>query len=210
MNHRNTLLAAALLSLAGTAFADAGTWGSFVGIDADGAGAGATQWYDSPAWGTSLLPDYQSANLGSFVQGSTAWLSGGDLFIWKNYPSDVTVARMYWAVDGGAYTEVTFGFGSNQPLTVPGTASTTGGGSDQSWRNTAINANFLAGLTPGSHQLQVYFKALTNEGDRFSGSAASPFSANFEVTAVPEPTTTALMLAGLAGVMAGVSRRRQR
>jgi hypothetical protein len=168
---------------------------------ADAAGAAPTQWFDGPAWGTPLLSDYAGANLGSFAQGSSAWLSGGDLFTWKGDGGDVTGARMYWRVDGGAFTEVTFGFGADQPLTIPGTSATTGGGSDQSWRNTAINADFLAGVTPGSHSLQVYFKALTNEGDRFSGTEAAPFSASFTVTtAVPEAGAMALMLAGLVGL----------
>lgn len=192
------------------AMAETGTWASFVGIDADGAGAAPTQWFDTPVWGTALLPDYAGANLGSFAQGSTAWLSGGDLFTYKGGTGDVTGARMYWRVDGGAFTEVVFNWGANQPLTIPGTAATTGGGNDQSWRNTAINANFLAGLAPGSHSLQVYFKALTNEGDRLSGSDLSPFSANFNVTsAVPEPGTVAMLLAGLLG-LAAARRFKQR
>jgi hypothetical protein len=198
------LAAASLPALAGT-----GAWASFVGIDADAGGAAATQWFDGPAWSTALLPDYAGANLGSFAQGSSAWLSGGDLFTWKGDAGDVTGGRMYWRVDGGSYTEVVFGFGDNQPLTIPGTATTTGGGNDQSWRNTAINADFLAGLTPGSHTLQVYFKALTNEGDRLTGSDATPFSANFTVTsAVPEPGAMALMLAGLMGLV-GLRRVRR-
>ena len=136
--------------------------------------------------------------------------TNADLFVWKNGGGDVTGARAYWRVDGGAWQELTLNWASNVPLTIPGTSSTTGGGEDQSWRTVGRQANFLAGASAGQHTLQVYFKALTNEGDRLNGSAAAPFSASFSVSAVPEPTTSALWVAGLAAVGLGAARRRLR
>lgn len=200
----------ALSALLGGAQAATGTWAGFVGIDADAAGPGATQWHDTGPWTSDLLPDFGSASLGSFTQGASAWLSGADLFVWKNSGGDVTGARAYWRVDGDAWQELTLNWGSNVPLTVPGTASTTGGGDDQSWRLTGGQVDFLAGVQPGQHQLQVYFKALTNEGDRFNGTAAAPFAAGFSVSAVPEPATALLWLLGLGAVSLGAARRRAR
>lgn len=211
MKSPTSLLAGlALCGLLGPASAATGTWASFVGVDADADGPDATQWYDTSAWATDLLPDFANANLGSFTQGSSAWLTGADLFVWKNSGGDVTGARAYWRVDSGAWQELTLNWGSNVPLTIPGTASTTGGGEDQSWRLVGGQVNFLAGASAGQHRLQVYFKALTNEGDRLNGSADTPFSAGFSVSAVPEPASTALWLAGLVAVGLGAARRRMR
>lgn len=213
MTSSTSLLAGlALCGLLGTASAATGTWASFVGVDADAGGPGATQWYDTSAWSTDLLPDFANANLGSFTQGSTAWLTGADLFVWKNSGGDVTGARAYWRVDSGAWQELTLDWGSNVPLTIPGTASTTGGGEDQSWRLVGGQLDFLAGVGAGQHQLQVYFKALTNEGDRLNGSADAPFSAGFSVSAVPEPAAVALWLLGLGaiGMRARARRAAQR
>ena len=204
------LVGLALSALLGPASATTGTWASFVGVDADAAGPGTPQWYDTASWSTDLLPDFGNANLGSFTQGGSAWLYGADLFVWKNGGGDVTGARAYWRVDGGAWQELTLNWASNVPLTIPGTSSTTGGGEDQSWRTVGRQANFLAGASAGQHTLQVYFKALTNEGDRLNASAAAPFSASFSVSAVPEPTTSALWVAGLAAVGLGAARRRLR
>lgn len=189
-----TALAAALPTWAAT-----GTWASFVGIDADGAGSAATQWYDSGAFQANELTDFANANLGSFAQGSSAWLSAGDLFTFKNNGGNVTGATMYWRVDNGAYTAVQLNWNSNAPLQIPSTTATIGGNGDQSWNNTSINADFLQGLTAGNHQLQVYFMGSSNQGDIFAGSEATPMSANFTVTTpVPEPASMSLMLGGLA------------
>lgn len=201
-------MAALAAALPGAASAATGAWASFVGIDTDASGPAALSWYDGPQFAVKELNDFAGANLGSFAQGSSAWLAGGDLFTFKNNGGNVTGATMFWRVDSGSYNAVQLAWNSNAPLTYPGTSIAAGGGNDQSWRVLGNSANFLQGLGVGSHQLQVYFQGFSNQGDFFASTAANPMSAGFAVTApVPEPGSWALMLGGL-GALGLLSRRR--
>ena len=199
---------AALLALSLPAAAGTGVFGSYLGVDADGPGAAAATWYGASQPGSLLLTGYSGVDLGSFQVGSTATLAGAELLTWKNGGGDVTGAVLHWRVDGGNYQDIAINWTANASFTDRAGNTFTNGG-DQKWAGlTSTSANFLAGLSAGSHTLQVYFTALTNEGNRDSGSAASPFAASFTVTsAVPEPGSAALLLVG-AGLLA--VRRRSR
>jgi hypothetical protein len=94
-----------------------------------------------------------------------------------------------------SFTTVGSGFQANSTFTNLAGQSVTGFG-DQAWGNTTpIN---LMGLTSGNgnYTLEVFFRATTNEGERFSNNGGSNFKANF--TVVPEPSSAALGLLGAA------------
>ncbi|TDM06891.1 MAG: hypothetical protein C4K60_16280 [Ideonella sp. MAG2] len=197
------MLAASLPATAAT-----GVFGSFVAIDPDGAGAASSTWYGTQQPGAVKLTDFEGLNLGSFAQGATATISGGELLTWKNGGSDVTGAVLNWRVDGGAWQSISIGFTSNATFNDAAGNTFTNGG-DQKWAQLSnTTTNFLSGLAAGNHTLDIYFNSNTNEGSRFSGSVANPFTANFAVTAVPEPTSLAMLMGGLA--MVGAARRRRK
>jgi hypothetical protein len=190
------------------AWAGTGVFGSYLAIDPDGPGAAAATWYGASQPGSNLLTAFNGVNLGSFLLGSTATLAGGELLSWKNGTGNVTGGVLRWRVDSGAFQDIVINFTANSTFTDRA-GNTFSNAGDQRWASLATTStNFLSGVAAGAHTLQVYFTAFTNEGNRDSGSAASPFSANFTVTSpVPEPTSAALMLAGMALI---ALRRRQR
>ena len=202
-------LSAMVLALATSlsAVADTGVFGSYVAIDADGAGSASYTWYGAQQPGPNTLVGFDGLDLGSFAQGASATIAGAELLTWKNGGSNVTGGLLHWRIDGGAWQNVSIGFTSNAAFN-DAAGNTFSGAGDQKWAQLASsNIDFLTGLAAGTHTLNVYFSSLTNAGDRLSGSAADPFSANFAVTAVPEPASLAMMLGGLALVGAAVRRR---
>lgn len=201
-------LAASLPAVAGT-----GVFGSYLAVDVDGPGLAAATWFGASQPGPSVLTAFNGADLGSFVSGATATLAGAELLTWKNGTGDVTGAVLHWRVDGGSYNDLTINWTANvsNGSLVDRAGNVTSTAGNQKWANLAItNVNFLSGLPAGVHSLQVYLTAFTNEGNRDSGSAASPYAATFTVTpAVPEPGRLPLLLAG-AGVLAVLVRRTRR
>lgn len=149
----------------------------------------------------------QGANLGTFNLTNTLSLTQSQVNTFKNGGGDVTGAQMQYRVyltsgAPGSFTTRTYNFQSNATFTNLAGSTVTGGG-DQAWGNTTpIN---LLGLTSGNgnYTLEVFFRAFTNEGDRFSNNGGNNFKANF--TVVPEPS--AALMGGL-GALALLRRRR--
>lgn len=205
---RRFLASAALVAAAVPAWAGTGVFGSYLAIDPDGAGAAAATWYGGTQPVANKLTPFNGLDLGSFLLGSTATFAGGELLTWKNSGGNVTGGVLRWRVDGGAFQDIAINFTADATFSDRAGNSFSNPG-DQRWASLAPTpTNFLAGVAAGAHTLQVYFTAFTNEGNRDSGSAASPFSANFTVTSpVPEPASAALLLAGM-GLIAVLRRRR--
>lgn len=201
-------LCALLLAAALPAAAATGVFGSYLAIDPDGDGATTATWFGGQQPGSRLLNSFNGASLGSFQLGATATLSGAEMLTWKNGGSDVTGGVLNWRVDGGAYQSVALNFTSNATF-VDRAGNSFGNAGDQRWASLASAPNFLSGLAVGTHTLQVYFTAFTNQGQQLSGSAANPFTANFSVVSpVPEPGSLGLLLAGM-GVIAWKHRARR-
>lgn len=123
-------------------------------------------------------PDFNDNNFGSFNQNTSFILSGGELKTWKNGSSDVTGAFMYYRIyeqgaTAGNFIEIQLPWMAND---IDGNAN------NQRWATNEANINILNGLSPGNYYLEIYFKATTNEGDRWSNNNSANYKASFSVT----------------------------
>lgn len=188
-----SLIAAAALMTAGTSFGATGIFGSYIQIFTT-----TNTVYRGESFGS--VPNIDGANLGTFDVSDNLGLAQSQINTYKNSGGDVTGGQMQYRVylssgSGGTFSTVTYGFQNNSTFTNLAGTSVTGGG-DQAWGNTS-SINLMA-LTSGNgnYTLEVFFKATTNEGDRFSNNGGNNFKASF--TVVPEPGAAALGLVGAA------------
>jgi MYXO-CTERM domain-containing protein len=153
----------------------------------------------------SSAPNIQGANFGTFTTGATLLLGNAQVNTFKNIGAgdNVTGAELQYRVyptvgSPGAFSIHSFSFQANSTYTDLGGMTVTGGG-DQAWGNT--NDINLMALTSGNgnYTLEVFFKAFTNLGDRFSSNGGNNFKANF--TVVPEPSAALLGALGLLGLL---------
>lgn len=187
------------LALAGAATAATGVFGSYAEIT-----TGSSTVY--VAQGTTGNPSFQGADFGTFTLGDSLSLSNASLLTFKNSGGDVTGAEIQWRVyetgeTPGSYATIALNFGSNAPSTDLGGNGFSGGG-DQEWRGLSTGSVDLLGATSGNgdYTLEIFYRASTNEGDRFSNNGGSDYTATF--TVVPEPSSAALLgLGGLALIM---------
>ncbi|NJN78400.1 MAG: hypothetical protein HC803_08785 [Saprospiraceae bacterium] len=102
----------------------------------------------------------------------------------KNNGGDVTGAKLYYRVykelsAPGAFIEVNLPYDSEL------------GGGDQKWDETASNINILALATSnGTWVIELYWKATSNEGDRFDNNGGSNYNRTFSVTTLPIELTS--------------------
>lgn len=195
-----SLIAVAAFVTAGSSFGATGIFGSYIQIFTT-----TNTVYKGESFGG--VASIQGANFGTFNVTDTLNLAQSQINTFKNSGGDVTGGQMQYRVyltsgTPGAFNTVTYNFQSNATFTNLAGSSVTGGG-DQAWGNTS-SINLMA-LTSGNgnYTLEVFFKATTNEGDRFSNNGGSNFKANF--TVVPEPS--AALLGGIGALM--LLRRRR-
>ncbi len=199
-----TLLAAAALAGSMAAQADAGIFGSYVAIDKDGPGANSYAWFGAQQPGSNLLTAFNGFDIGSYIVGDAAYISGGEVLTFKNGGSDVTGATLNWRVDGGAFQAVNIGFTSNAQFNDAAGNSFNGNG-DQKWAELSpSNIDFLSGIGAGEHTLEIFFSAGSNGGPLFSNNGGGNYIASFDVKDadpvgnVPEPASLALVGLGLS------------
>ncbi len=190
MKLKNLILFSGLLT-AGSSFGATGIFGSYVDIFTTTSTVYKGENFSSKA-------NFQGANLGTFNLADTLIITQSQIDTFKNGGGDVTGAQIQYRVyltagSAGSFNTQTYGFQNNAPFTDIGGMSITGGG-DQAWGSTA-DINLNPGVN-GNYTVEVFFKAFTNEGDRFSNNGGSNFKATF--TVVPEPAAAALGLLGTA------------
>lgn len=212
-------LALAAVSFAGlghNADAGAGIFGSDDGLQLNG---GAFTFYENSlqndgrhnplvvggvTGGPTLVTTGLPASLGSFnpFTGDTLLLIGGEALTFKNGATDVTAAFVNYSIDGGTFSSISLTFNED---------NVNGAGGDQRWANTNFTLDLLAGQGLGLHTLSFFVSATTNSNGAdpviFDNAGGANYNTTF--TVVPEPSTWAMMLAGL-GVLVAVQRRRRR
>ncbi len=197
MKLKNLILTVAVMT-AGTSFGATGIFGSYIDIFTTTSTVYKGENFSSQA-------NIQGANLGTFNLTDTLIITQSQIDTYKNGGGDVTGGELSYRIyltagSPGVFSQQGYGFQSNSTFTDLGGMSITGGG-DQAWGNTT-DINLNSGVA-GNYTLEVFFKAFTNEGDRFSNNGGSNFKATF--TVVPEPASAVL---GLIGSVLLLRRRR--
>lgn len=198
-----------LLGLAPGANAATGMFGSFLFVDTNQNNVfnGPGEFYGANEVDPDTLTALHGANLGSFVQGSSVIIAG-EILTFKNGGGDVFGGNVNWRVyttgsPSGAFSNFNLGFTANAPFSAADGQSFSGSG-DQKWAQPGSTPNILAGLLPGTYDLEVYFSGNGNEGAFYNNNGGGNYIASFTVT--PEPSKAMLVAIGLVGM---ISRRRR-
>ncbi len=163
-----------------------------------------------------FLTAFDGHGLGTYTVGDSLLLSGAELLTWKSDGGDVTSAFVSYNVhlnsaSAGTFNTVNVSWTSNSPLN-DAAGNTFSGSGDQKWANINLTPDLMSGLGAGSYEVEVYFMATTNEGDRYSNNGGSNYVATFDVNAapsgVPEPAALLMAFAGLLSLVAFSRRRR--
>lgn len=199
MKLRN-LIAVTTLMTVGSSFGATGIFGSYVDIFT----TTSTVYRGEPF---SAKANFQGANLGTFNLADILIITQSQVDTFKNIGAgdNVTGAELNYRVFQtaglpGSFITQTYGFQANAPYTDIGGQNVTGSG-DQSWGNTT-DINLNPGVA-GNYTVEVFFKANTNLGDRFSNNGGNNFKATF--TVIPEPASA---IFGLLGTVMLLRRRR--
>jgi hypothetical protein len=213
---KKTLLAAVMSAglTAGALAQSVGIFGSYIGINANGAG---NSWYGAQEWGTDIQ-NFGGANLGVIdtAASGTLTISGFQVQTTKSDGGDITGANLLYRVyltnstPPASFTSVAAGFISNSPFTAA-QGSTAEGAGDQNWglNPPGSYANVMGGITVnGVYNLEIYFDATSPQGTQFSNNGGANYIATFEV--VPEPSTYALLTLSALAMGGYVIRRRRR
>jgi hypothetical protein len=146
-------------------------------------------------------PAFEGADLGIFSLTDNLEITNASLMTFKNGGGNVTGAEMQYRVyevgnTPGTFTTISLNFGSNAPSTDLGGVNF-GGGGDQEWRGLVGGPiDLLSGITEtGDYEVEIFYRAFTNEGNRLSDAGGNNFTAQF--TVVPEPAMAMLGSLGL-------------
>ncbi len=197
--------AAALAAVTTSSFAQWGLFNddrSYIGLNAGGTTNFFSVWSNGTTSG--FLTPIQGANLGTFTIGSgTLNIVQYDVKTFKNGSGDVTGGTFFYRVwsgtPSGSFISQSLSFIEDLP--APG---------DQKWGFSGASLNLLAGIvTPGTYTLEFYGEMGGTSPTTFvpDNNGGANYTATF--TAVPEPSTVAMLaLGGIA--LAGYAIRRRR
>lgn len=119
-------------------------------------------------------------------------LIGGEIKSFKNGPGDVTGAFLNYRIveDGGTpggYTEIALPWVEDLPN--PG---------DQKWQSVADSIPLFDSLPVGTHQLEVYWRISSNQGDVYDDNGGNSYTVPLTVHPVAAPKTGAQLEATLS------------
>lgn len=200
-----------------SAFANAGIFGSSIGLKSNLFNSGGNTFFEASLLGDGrhapvanasvTLPvtlntaGFNGLNLGSFNPATdTLTLIGGGVLTFKNDSSDVTGTFINYSIDGGSFQSMALPFNQD---------NVNGNSGDQRWASTSGVVNLLTGLSNGSHTIAFFASGNTNNVNVapqiFDSNGNSNYTANF--TVVPEPSTYAV--GGLALLAVCFQQRRR-
>ena len=195
---KKTLSLTLFLAFAGAASAATGIFGSYVEVYTTTATI-----YQGEDFSFTATA-FDGADLGTFASTDTLIFGQAQIDTLKNNGGNVTGAELQYRVyptiaAPSSFATQTLGWQSDATYTDIGGQLIEGVG-DQAWGNTGDIDLMALTSGAGDYTVEIFFKAFTNEGDRFSSNGGNNFKATF--TAVPEPSSTALLgLGGLALIM---------
>ncbi|MBN1268016.1 MAG: hypothetical protein JXB04_00370 [Kiritimatiellae bacterium] len=218
------LFACAALLFAPFAFGAAGIIRTYVQID----NGSAATWYD--CYFNDFNPsttDFDGLNLGTFTEGDTLTLSGGEVGTYDDGPGgwdDTTGAAIFYRVYAqgstpGAFTQLGLGWTSDSPYNDASGQQYTGAG-DQKWAQIASTPSLLLGLSgDGVYYVEFYHEGYFQWGGgagtwtETQNNGGSYFQGYFtyddldEDGAIPEPGSISVAMMGAVLVMAFRHRR---
>ncbi len=159
-----------------------GIFGSFAILNTNGGG---NVFYDLQS--VTANPDFQNANLGTFLNTNSLVLAGAENKTFKNSGGNVTGGNLYFRVFLTSGAPGSFSSGINLPF-----VSNDGGGGDQTWRVSNNTTNVLTSLAPGNYTLEVFTDAPGFPSTAFSNNGGANYKATFTIVAIPlAPVSTA-------------------
>lgn len=167
---RQILLVISVLFFTNIIFADSGIYQSYIILNSG-------VYYDAQA--ATDLTDFNGTNLGSFTNGSSYLLNGGEIKTWKNSGSDVTGAYLFYRIyktgssPSSSYNGISLSFAEND---IDGTSG------NQKWATSTETINMLNGLAAGDYTIEIYFQATTSDGDKYSNNGGANYMATFSIT----------------------------
>lgn len=176
---RRLILLALALCAATPAFAGTGIFQTYVVLDR---GAGNVFFEGSGPDNNTVNPLFQTFYFTPTPQTTTAFiLRGAQIKTFKNGTGNVLGAQLFYRVyaqgaAAPAFTEFGLGFQSND------------GNGDQTWQSTTAGVNLAAACGTGNVcTLEVFFRATTNEGDRFDNNGGANYARPFGVAPFLDP-----------------------
>ncbi|HEV3271027.1 MAG TPA: PEP-CTERM sorting domain-containing protein [Candidatus Methylacidiphilales bacterium] len=151
----------------------------------------------STAWNDTSTASSPTFNLGTFTSSDSLTLTGGSLLTFQNSGATVNTGDTYLNYSVSAVGSSDYVPGVNLNVVVTDVGSTTG---NTRFSTEAQSINLLAGLAPGTYELQTYgyadYSAPSGGGQLYENNGRSDFGAEFTVVTAPEPSTWVLMLGG--------------
>ena len=173
---KKILLGLLLLVFSLSCFADCGIFKAYIILDVDNAGA---QYYGGANYGDSN-PEFNGYDFGS---PTSLILNGAEVNTFKNGSGDVFSTYLNYEVyKVGEEQNVYSGFSLpfDQDL----------GNGDQRWAETNTSIDLLALMTSsGTWNIEVYWSAVTNEGDKYYNNNGNNYIATLTVTILPVELT---------------------
>jgi large repetitive protein len=121
-------------------------------------------------------------------QGSLV-IAGGENKTFKCAVNNILNGKLYYRVypagnPGGTFTEINFGFVSDDGVSICGPGS---GNINQTWASVSGTTNLLTGLIPGTYTIEIYTQAgyetlgLNCPGTHFANNGGANYTANFVI-----------------------------
>jgi hypothetical protein len=167
---------------------------------------GSSATLDGTDWGSASSGSSPTFSLGTFnpSAGDTLTLTGGAMLTYQGDGGTIYTGAVYLN-----YEVVPLGSSASFPpgINLPENAENDPGGTpgNELYDTESVAVNLLAGLTPGTYELETYGYAGSSTGDNYANNNGPNYGAVFSV--IPEPGIFTSLLCGFAFLL--LLRRRR-